>query len=234
MDSPCCCSSTCHISSNITSVLTSSSAVLFTTLFKDSALKVSHVTLDFFYKWHSWDFTNKVCNFALGFHFHSYICFHAKPGVHESSLRVAFPGYQVLSDILFRLGLIANALTQCSSQTLVTWIDVAIIIIYFGTVWPFWCWCAVKLWYNQPTKPIRTRPIRTRPIRTSPIMTQINQDQTNHSRPITTRPITTRPIIPDQSRPIIPIMTRQIIHRPIISDQSRPDQSFLDRTYRAK
>ncbi len=19
----------------------------------------------------------------------------------------------------------------------------------FGTVWPFWCWCAVQLWYNQ-------------------------------------------------------------------------------------
>ncbi len=19
----------------------------------------------------------------------------------------------------------------------------------FGTVWPLWCWCAVKLWYNQ-------------------------------------------------------------------------------------
>ncbi len=33
----------------------------------------------------------------------------------ESSLPVAHPGYQVLSDILFRLGLIANALTQCSS-----------------------------------------------------------------------------------------------------------------------
>ncbi len=32
-------------------------------------------------------------------------------GVHESSLPVAYPGYQVLSDILFRLGLIANALT---------------------------------------------------------------------------------------------------------------------------
>ncbi len=35
--------------------------------------------------------------------------------VHESSLPVAHPGYQVLSDILFSLGLIANALTQCSS-----------------------------------------------------------------------------------------------------------------------
>ncbi len=33
----------------------------------------------------------------------------------ESSLPVAHPGYQVLSDILFRLGLIANALTQCSA-----------------------------------------------------------------------------------------------------------------------
>ncbi len=29
-------------------------------------------------------------------------------GVHESSLSVEHPGYQVLSDILFRLGLIAN------------------------------------------------------------------------------------------------------------------------------
>ncbi len=29
-------------------------------------------------------------------------------GVHESSLPVAHPGYQVLSDVLFRLGLIAN------------------------------------------------------------------------------------------------------------------------------
>ncbi len=36
-------------------------------------------------------------------------------GVHEGSLSMAHPGYQVLSDILFRLGLIANALTQCSS-----------------------------------------------------------------------------------------------------------------------
>ena len=35
-------------------------------------------------------------------------------GVHESILAVAHPGYQVLSDILFGLGLIANALTQCS------------------------------------------------------------------------------------------------------------------------
>ncbi len=33
----------------------------------------------------------------------------------ESSFPVAHPGYQVLSDILFRLGLIANALTQCSA-----------------------------------------------------------------------------------------------------------------------
>ncbi len=33
----------------------------------------------------------------------------------ESSLPVAHPGYQVLSDILLRLGLIANALTQCSA-----------------------------------------------------------------------------------------------------------------------
>ncbi len=38
-----------------------------------------------------------------------------KQGVHESCLPVAHPGYQVLSDILFRLGLIANALTQYSS-----------------------------------------------------------------------------------------------------------------------
>ncbi len=36
-------------------------------------------------------------------------------GVHERSLPVSHPGYQVLSDILFRLGLIANVLTQCSS-----------------------------------------------------------------------------------------------------------------------
>ncbi len=33
----------------------------------------------------------------------------------ESSLPVVHPGYQVLSDILFRLSLIAYALTQCSS-----------------------------------------------------------------------------------------------------------------------
>ncbi len=32
------------------------------------------------------------------------------PGAHESSLPVAHPGYQVLSNILFRLGLIPNAL----------------------------------------------------------------------------------------------------------------------------
>ncbi len=61
----------------------------------------------------------------------------------------------------------ANALTQCSSQT-VQFSDCRIITIFFlvdsvissssssssgltcfGTVWPFWCWCAVKLWYNQ-------------------------------------------------------------------------------------
>ena len=23
----------------------------------------------------------------------------------------------------------------------------------FGTVWPFWCWCAVKHWYNNPFLP---------------------------------------------------------------------------------
>ncbi len=48
----------------------------------------------------------------------SWICTFFLPmesGVHESSLPVAHPGYQVLSDILFRLGLLANALTQCSS-----------------------------------------------------------------------------------------------------------------------
>ncbi len=33
----------------------------------------------------------------------------------ESSLPVAQPEYQALSDSLFRLGLIANALSQCSS-----------------------------------------------------------------------------------------------------------------------
>ncbi len=68
--------------------------------------------------------------------------FYAIWGVHESSLPVAHPGYQVFSDILFRLGLSANALTQCR-------IDVAVIITCFGTVWPFWCWCAVKLWYHH-------------------------------------------------------------------------------------
>ncbi len=34
-------------------------------------------------------------------------------------------------------------------KTIGTWIDVAIIITCFGMVWPFWCWCAVKLWHNQ-------------------------------------------------------------------------------------
>ncbi len=29
------------------------------------------------------------------------------------------------------------------------WIDVASIITCYGTVWPFWCWCAVKLWYHH-------------------------------------------------------------------------------------
>ncbi len=32
---------------------------------------------------------------------------------------------------------------------LMTWIDVAVIITCFGTVWPFWCWCAIKLWYHH-------------------------------------------------------------------------------------
>ncbi len=65
-------------------------------------------------------------------------------GVHESSLPVAHPGYQVLSDILFRLGLIANALTQCSSQTL-QFSDCRTMTFFssgltcFGTVLPFWC-----------------------------------------------------------------------------------------------
>ena len=35
----------------------------------------------------------------------------------ESSLPVAHPGDQVLADILFKPGLIANALTQCSAKT---------------------------------------------------------------------------------------------------------------------
>ncbi len=33
---------------------------------------------------------------------------------------------------------------QCSDCS--NWIDVVIVITCFGTVWPFWCWCAVKLW----------------------------------------------------------------------------------------
>ncbi len=57
-------------------------------------------------------------------------------------------GYQVLSDILFRLGLIANS-THTVQYLVATWIVVAIIITCFGTVWPFWCWCAVKLWYHH-------------------------------------------------------------------------------------
>ncbi len=55
-------------------------------------------------------------------------------GVHESSVPVAHPGYLVLSDILFRLGLIANALTQCSSYTVENLIDVTIIVTCFGPV----------------------------------------------------------------------------------------------------
>ncbi len=53
--------------------------------------------------------------FSLSFDCWSDRSFHSKRGGHESSLPVAHPGYQVLSDILFRFGLIANALTQCSS-----------------------------------------------------------------------------------------------------------------------
>ncbi len=48
-------------------------------------------------------------------HGDSSCCLPGPRGVHESSLPVAYPGYQVLLDIFFRLGLIANALTQCSS-----------------------------------------------------------------------------------------------------------------------
>ncbi len=42
--------------------------------------------------------------------FHS-VALYDQPFWGESSLPVAHPGYQVLSDIMFRLGLIANALT---------------------------------------------------------------------------------------------------------------------------
>ncbi len=60
------------------------------------------------------------------------------------------PGYQVLLDILFRLGLIANCShTVQYLDCIATLIEVAIIITCFGTVWPFWCWCAVKLWYHH-------------------------------------------------------------------------------------
>ena len=76
--------------------------------------------------------------------------------VHGSSLPVAHPGYQALSDILFRLGLIANALTV---QFLVQFSDCRTTAFFssaltcFGTVWPFWC--AVKLWYNQLINPYK-------------------------------------------------------------------------------
>ncbi len=43
------------------------------------------------------------------------VCLLSICGDAESSLSMAHPGYQVLSDILLRLGLIANALKQCSS-----------------------------------------------------------------------------------------------------------------------
>ena len=70
-------------------------------------------------------------------------------GVYESSLRVAHSGYQVLSDILFRLGMISRLSHSAVLKTVETWIDVAIIITCFGTVWSFWCWCAIKLWYHH-------------------------------------------------------------------------------------
>ncbi len=57
-------------------------------------------------------------------------------GVHESSLPVAHLGYQVLSDILFRLGLIANCshtVQYCAVHSADV-MDVAIIITCFGTV----------------------------------------------------------------------------------------------------
>ncbi len=42
--------------------------------------------------------------------------------------------------------------SDCSTITLFL-LDSAISsssgITCFGTVWPFWCWCAEKLWYNQ-------------------------------------------------------------------------------------
>ncbi len=28
----------------------------------------------------------------------------------------------------------------------------------FGTVWPFWCWCAVKLWYHSLTRGLILKP----------------------------------------------------------------------------
>ncbi len=52
----------------------------------------------------------------------------------ESSLPVERPRCRVLSDILFGLGLMANALTQCGAWTVTTWIDVVIVITCFGTV----------------------------------------------------------------------------------------------------
>ncbi len=76
------------------------------------------------------------------------IVLHLHRGAWEQPPRGA-PGYRVLSDILFRLDLIAN----CSHT--VPYLDCSDLnwrwnhYHFFGTVWPFWCWCAVKLWYHH-------------------------------------------------------------------------------------
>ncbi len=68
------------------------------------------------------------------------------PGVHESSLPVAHPGYQVLSDIF-------QTWPDSECSHIVQFLDSAwthwAVYTCFGTVWPFWCWWAVKLWYNH-------------------------------------------------------------------------------------
>ncbi len=65
-------------------------------------------------------------------------------GVHESSLPVAYPGYQVLSDILFRLGLIANCshtvqYLDCSDLTLQSLSPVLALYDPFGVDVPLNC-----------------------------------------------------------------------------------------------
>ncbi len=73
------------------------------------------------------------------------------------SQRVIFciKSYQVLS-VSGLVGHFVQTWPDSECSHTVQFLDSAVLRTFFssgltcfGTVWPFWCWCAVQLWYNQ-------------------------------------------------------------------------------------